>query len=230
MSITMEGRLMPKILDEDFIKLCTPPKGSGMSDGEIGAILECCEAALSGKKGGFIVELGTHNGGTAKAIRRFVDKYFEDVRLLCNDIFTEDGVPAIMTALNWTTSHWKDVEAGKTAILVGDSQIWNSDYEREIDVLVVDACHCYDCTKNNFLIREDKIVPGGFACFHDTAEYIQGRNNSGLGHDGTSFQTLKALEDMGFLSGERPGWEKFEPKRLKIRDDVPGIMCFRKIK
>lgn len=76
------------------------------------------------------------------------------------------------------------------------------DWTTQIDLCLIDGCHCYDCCRKDFELVEPHIQNGGVILFHDAAPDQQG---VALPKHG-SMEVLRAITELGLADDTRPGW------------------------
>ncbi len=116
-----------------------------------------------------IVEIGMHDGGTAKGIEDFLAA--RGVALDYVGIDPDDG----------TTRTRHVPNDGK--VIVGKSAESFHLVEGNIDLLWIDGCHCLNCVVLDTIHYTPKVRKGGFVCFHDVNEVGEGSEHQYHGPD-----------------------------------------------
>lgn len=74
--------------------------------------------------------------------------------------------------------------------------------------VLVDGCHGMRCVMNDFLLLQNRIVPGGVVAFHDADHGCQGQHLQP--HCRTGIAVREALDAFGLYRNEVPGWRFLE--------------------
>lgn len=156
-------------------------------------------AASSGHVGIMVLEVGTYQGDTSREIKRWCDEHGKELEFW--------GVEA----------GWHPDLAGKSKIptafpganmVFGDSAEVFHRIPFGFDVVLIDGCHCINHVILDTIHYGDRVVPGGFMMFHDTAPHIQQTMRDPHGPDIPEFYNSVNLahSKMGFPSYN---WELF---------------------
>lgn len=111
-----------------------------------------------------VLEIGTYNGDTSREIKRWCDER------------------AVVLEFWGVEAGWHPDLAGKSKIptafpganmVFGDSAEVFHRIPFGFDVVLIDGCHCVNHVILDTIHYGDRVVPGGFMMFHDTAPHIQ---------------------------------------------------------
>lgn len=188
-----------------------------------------------------LIEVGFAGGATAKAIKEVLsDNYKKPWYIVSVDLkeayireqptifrnFKEEDLNVIFSVN--AKSLYKN--QSKNVLYLKDSAKFLSEnlYQGSVNFCFIDACHCVDHAKNDFLAVEDKICKGGLVAFHDVGEIEQGTDHQ---HDGKYIGVRQAIQELGLWDNSREGWELVEEI---VGDRVNGgegnnIGVFRKL-
>lgn len=115
---------------------------------------------------------------------------------------------------------WKSINV----CLTGSAEFLSRVQHRPAFVFI-DACHCYECPKREFLEVEKRILPGGIVIFHDTDPWCQGRHSPQP--CGGGIDVRRAVQDLGLLDGSRDGWDRID-ELFGQPPDSHGILIVRR--
>lgn len=140
-------------------------------------LLEAAISLASTKGAVSFLEVGVHNGETAEGIKRFCD---------------ERRIALIYTGIDV-------VEPPRCPPFEGAKFIKGLSEEvfKDVDVhniVMIDACHCYNHVMLDILNYHDKVSQQGFMLFHDTSPYIQGTVPDPHGPKELHCRVIKAME------------------------------------
>jgi len=187
-----------------------------------------------------LVEVGFAGGATAKGIRSVLSENYKNPwKIISVDL---PGAYQKEYATIYRNFNDKDLEvifspkdvlespASKNSLYLKDSSAFLSQNLKDdsIHFCFIDACHCEDHVKSDFLAVVDKVVKGGVVAFHDVGVEEQGTDHQ---HDGKYIGVRKALYDLGLMDNDRYNW--FFEKEIKGSRVLGGngnsIGIFRKI-
>lgn len=159
-----------------------------------------------------VLEIGMHDGGTARGIERFVKEsnwYLDYI-----GIDPDDG-----------TKRPRYVPAGGR-VVVGDSSEVFSQIPGGLDLVWVDGCHCMNHVILDTLHYGRKVRPGGFMLFHDVNPKGQGKEHQYHGPDEPEFGLAI---DMAHEAIEFP-WSPWIKFMERVPDDVHncGTRAYRR--
>ena len=100
-----------------------------------------------------ILEIGTHDGGTAIGMMRFLESIGSAIDYYGID--PDDG------------SHRPRSLPGSARMIIGDSAEVYDQVPDDLDLVWVDGCHCFNHVALDTLHYARKVRSGGFICFHD---------------------------------------------------------------
>lgn len=188
--------------------------GQAMLD-SIDTILDPCQQFV-------YAEIGLAEARTLTAIATHIEQ--RSSMFTCHGIDIESGWSLNMEEVNQRTKPFGD----KIKIhLEGSTDFLNSSPDHSIDFLLIDGCHEKDCAAKDFEGAITRIKPGGFVAFHDTAPFMQGVQPQP--HQGQPCNVLGALESVGLLHDQRPGWKLHWEVTGEEGGDNNGLMIFKKI-
>jgi len=95
-----------------------------------------------------------------------------------------------------------------------------------VNFALIDSCHCLDCVTKTFCGLEPLTKRGCIVAFHDACEEDQGGHIQP--HSGRGIEVRKAIQELGLLSGERPGWKFLEEVRGDKNRQGNGFMFFER--
>lgn len=110
-----------------------------------------------------VLEIGMHDGGTARGIEAFVKS--SDATLDYYGIDPDLG-----------KTRPRYVPAGGKVIIGDSAEVFNQ-VPDEIDLVWVDGCHCMNHVILDTIHYEKKVRDGGFMCFHDVNPVGQGQEH-----------------------------------------------------
>lgn len=96
-------------------------------------------------------------------------------------------------------------------LVIGNSiEVYNELHNESQHFIFIDANHALPYVTCDFLMYENKVVPGGLMAFHDTSPHIKPMTDfqdAGYRHDADMYISCrKALKNLGLLDGKRYGW------------------------
>lgn len=189
----------------------------------------CCEAAkpLAGSTEAIttradpvvrVVEIGMHDGNTARGIERFVNE--QGCRLEYVGIDTDDG-----------SLRPRYVPAGGR-VIVGKSTEVFGEVSGLVDLVWVDGCHCAPCVMVETLFYAPKVRVGGFLCYHDTNPRGQFRSDVGYQYHGPTSDPhfgLAVRRALEIISFPWPDWTLVDDKTPPEPDRIDcGTMAFQR--
>lgn len=132
-----------------------------------------------------VVEIGMHDGATARGIKAFIEAHRAQI-----DYWGIDPDPGkTRPRISWE---------GGYHVVIGDSAEVFNQIPDQVDLLWIDGCHCFNHSALDLLHYSPKVRPGGFMCFHDTNPAGEGAEHQYHGPEIPEFglatnQALKAL-------------------------------------
>lgn len=179
-------------------------------------VLEACLGQIiDGNKNGEpvrVLEIGMHDGGTARGIERYVKA--AALTLLYVGIDPDDG----------KTRPRHVPELG--CVVVGDSAEVFERIGGEFDLVWVDGCHCRSHVVLDTVNYAPMVRPGGFICFHDANPRGQGKCHQYHGPVTPAFG-LAIHSGLAAIRFPWPGWELFLERSPEDREDC-GTIAFRR--
>ena len=169
--------------------------------------------SLSAFDGVNVLEIGMHDGGTAKGIESYVAKWCRP--LAYYGIDPDDGT----TRPRYVPANGK--------VIIGDSAEVFNQVPEGLDLVWVDGCHCQNHVMLDTIHYAPKVRVGGFICYHDINPSGQGCEHQYHGPDIPEFglAVLMALEAIKF---PWPNWEFFAEKyTLEVHNC--GTRAYRRI-
>jgi len=160
-----------------------------------------------------VLEIGMHDGTTARGIERFLHNCG-----LSLEYYGIDPDPG--------TSRPRYTPAGGK-VIVGDScEVFNQ-VPDSLDLVWVDGCHCFNHVVLDVLHYAPKVKAGGFMCFHDINPAGQGQEHQYHGPVIPEFglAVVAALNAVKFPWG---GWQLFASKTPPEVHNC-GTAAYRKI-
>lgn len=185
------------------------------------AILDTIDSRIDENIPFVYVELGIAEGRTLSAVARHILQRTKN--FYCMGVDIEDGWSLNMDQVK---ENIKGLEDYVVIFLTGSTHHLNDSENHSIDFLLIDACHARECCARDFLDAVPKIKPGGFVAFHDTAPFAQGIQPQP--HCNQPCNVLGSLEDLGLLSGIRPGWKLHWEVTGEEGGENHGLMIFKK--
>jgi hypothetical protein len=168
------------------------------------------------------VELGFARGETFFPVCEWLRKETKgDFKAVAVDI--EDG---------WSLdrSRMPLVPKNATISLLGSTGYLRTVLHESIDVLFIDGCHGEPCVTADFLAGEQKVKPGGFVIFHDTAIAAQGGGH--INHCSSTLGVRAALKNLYLIDGRKRLRWMFYGEVPCVTDGPDtgsgGIMVFQK--
>lgn len=97
---------------------------------------------------------------------------------------------------------------GEATVYLADSQTFLRDYwDQELNLVLIDACHCKECVMNDFRNIEPHVVPHGTVMFHDFGADQVGQPQP---HNSSILDVNGACKELGLLDQNRAGWRFLE--------------------
>jgi len=175
------------------------------------ALLEALVMRFKGRILRFL-EIGTHEGNTARGVKELCDRDGISIDLRYYGIDARDLPPPFDGA--WQIS-------GRS------EEAWEF-IPGNMDIVFVDGCHCINHVILDVVHYSAKVVVGGYMVFHDTDPQVQGVQTNPWVHkgDGPIYRTavLAALEKLGWPN-ER--WQ-LDLTASDPQSDIGGMMAFRR--
>jgi hypothetical protein len=107
-------------------------------------------------------------------------------------------------AVTFTENEAQPPMWGRVTVYLRDSQTFVPDFP--IHMALIDACHCSECPKREFLNIESDIVEGGYVLFHDFGlDQIDQAQSPQAKHPINGVRV--ACAELNLLDETRPGWE-----------------------
>ena len=149
-----------------------------------------------------VLEIGMHDGGTARGIENYVLR--SDAKLAYWGIDVDPG-----------TTRPRYIPKDAT-VIIGDSVEVFNQVPDDLDLVWVDGCHCFNHVVLETLHYSLKVRQGGFMCFHDVNPKGQGQEHQYHGPVIPEFGLAidMAHQAIGFPDGwsawAREGWSLFK--------------------
>lgn len=148
--------------------------GYGAIVAEDVAILEKCLAMVIGLRPIVsVLEIGMHDGGTARGIQRYINAAGLELDYIGID--PDDG-----------TTRPRYVPPGGR-VVIGDSAEVFGEIPGGLDLVWVDGCHCMNHVMLDTVHYERKVRKGGFMLFHDVNPVGQGTEHQYHGPETKEF-------------------------------------------
>lgn len=110
-----------------------------------------------------VLEIGMHDGGTARGIEKYVNGL--DAKLAYWGIDPDKGL---------TRPRYAPKDA---TVIIGDSAEVFNQVPDDLDLVWVDGCHCLNHVVLDTIHYAKKVRTGGFICFHDVNPVGQGQEH-----------------------------------------------------
>lgn len=105
----------------------------------------------------------------------------------------------------------------KVSVILADSRdFFEGIWCHPIHFALVDACHCNECVKRDFLNVEKYVPVGGLVMLHDYEKRLETAPQPHGGH----CDVFRAAEELGLAQGTRNGWGP--PEVLEADHKRPG--------
>jgi len=146
-----------------------------------------------------VLEIGVWDGKTAKGMREFLRTKATPIEY----IGIESGIGAESTI---------EPPFPKAKIINCDSIAARSliPSRQQLDLLIIDGCHCLTHACMDFLCYQSLVVPGGYALFHDINPAFQGvvQHHASKDHRAMPMRVavLQAVQLLGLLDQRFAGW------------------------
>jgi len=188
-----------------------------------------------------LIEVGFAGGATASAIKSLLKENYQNPWYIVSVDLKEAYLKEYATIYRNFQENELDIinvpddcsfvkRQNKNVLYLKDSaQFLKENAPNDIHFCFIDACHCEDHVKGDFLAVKDKIVKGGVVAFHDVGEIEQGTDHQ---HDGKNIGVRKALYDLGLMNNDLDDWY-FEKEIIGSRKrggEGNNIGVFRKVK
>lgn len=117
---------------------------------------------------------------------------------------------------------------GKVQLVRAVSQEWLRTPVGRFTLVLIDGCHEQACARMDFEAVEPHVVPGGIVIVHDTAPWSQEDPSQIQPHRGEPLRVRAALEELGLLQDQRPGWRLLTEAPGLQAEGGRGCMVFQK--
>lgn len=185
------------------------------------AITETILSRIDPDKQFVYAEIGIAEGRTLSAVASIIEK--QSSNFICYGVDIEQGWSLNKDLLEKNIAPF----GGKVVYsLCGSTEFLNTCPNHHIDFLLIDGCHERECAALDFTNAVEKIKPNGFVAFHDTADFAQGIQPQP--HRGELCNVLLALQDVGLLNDQRPGWKTHWKVEGEPNGENNGMMIFKK--
>lgn len=194
-------------------------------DAEI--IEEVLAAAANGKDHLTILEVGTYTGDTSREIKRWCDERAVVLEFWGIEAGWHPDFKIIEPMLLTDALNRVPVPFPGAKLVRGDSAEVFHEIPYGLDVVLIDGCHCVNHVILDTIHYGQRVKPGGFMMFHDTAWHIQQTMRDPHGPDIPEFynSVVKAHTLMRFPFDN---WELFAEGFDKDAK-FGGITCYRKL-
>lgn len=141
------------------------------------------------------LEIGTHEGGTGRGVKRWCDA--NGVELEWWGIDVSYHAPPFPGAI----------------VVHGDSAEVYVDIPNDFNGILIDGCHCRNHVILDTYNYAPKVVPGGYLIFHDTGPQCQGKDHQAYhGSKAVPEFHIATLEALEMIRWPHPGWTLFMKK------------------
>lgn len=154
-----------------------------------------------------VLEIGMHDGGTARGIENWAKA--AEFNLEYIGIDPDDG-----------TKRPRYVPKGGKVIIGDSAEVFNQ-VPDDIDLVWVDGCHCRNHIILDTFHYAPKVRVGGFICFHDVNPACQGWGHQYHGPDSPEF----SVDVVAALKLIRFPWEGWSFFKEGIPDPKENIDC-----
>lgn len=157
-------------------------------------------AATRGRDGITFLEVGTYHGDTSKEIKRWCDEHGSKLEFWGIDAGRHPDFKITEPMLLTDAVNRVPMPFPGANMVRGDSAEVFHLIPYGLDVALIDGCHCINHVILDTIHYGDRIKPGGFMMFHDTAPHIQQTMRDPHGPDIPEFynSVLKAHTLMRF--------------------------------
>jgi len=197
--------------------IATPPKWGWCMDGNELIFTEvlCHSVLMCSNPDVKYLEIGVGRCGTMRAVCEVFNQMNKPARVIGLELESDPFFQkrcAPVTLLEYYAGHypvkWYDNAKVQASILFKQSvAAFETDLKDEMfNVVFVDGCHCKDHTIQDFIACENHVLPGGTVIFHDASPMCQGIHTQSLCPSKSKITVRAALDELGLLSGTRPGW------------------------
>jgi hypothetical protein len=165
-------------------------------------------------------EVGIFNGATSRAINLFIKS---------------EGRINRHTAIDSQKDFETKNPFPECEFIIGNSiEVYNELPDESQHFIFVDSCHTFPMVVADFFCYADKVMPGGFLCFHDTGKHIQRLHGWQLVGKPTDadmclYGVRKALRKIGLLKNKFFGWRLIYDE-ADPHDEAGGVCVFKKYK
>jgi hypothetical protein len=162
------------------------------------------------------LEIGAAGGLTMRAIFEIVSKNIKhnNWSILGIDIengwsldwnkllslFGQDDLYVCTNLKSRNESHGRKVEL----IVDNNPRELVKNHIKDIDICFIDACHCRECPKNDFLNVEENIKKNGIVIFHDSGIIEQGTDWQC--HGNSFIEVRRSIADIGLFDDKFKNW------------------------
>jgi hypothetical protein len=168
------------------------------------------ESAISNYRGGKMrfLEIGVHSGETARGVLDYCNANQISIEYWGIDPNKPEGL--------FSGANFVQGDSAESFHLIPD----------ELDVVMVDGCHCINHVMLDIIHYQKKVVPGGFMLFHDTGPHLQQTMKDPHGPNIPEFHNSvnAAMELIRFPWSQWSHYaSEFDPAST-----IGGMACYRK--
>jgi hypothetical protein len=179
-----------------------------------------------------VTEIGIFDGQTARGIYEYIiskEYPFYDIELQRS---INKDYECNYTAIDNEKDKPIQLPFPECKLIIGNSnEVYNQIEDNSQHLCFIDGGHDFPTVISDWYCYKNKVMVGGFLCFHDTSPQAQGRDWQRKGDENDpdmSISVLKALNEIGLMQGRVDGWglvfNEFDPE-----DRCGGVCCFRRI-
>lgn len=165
-----------------------------------------------------ILEVGIYGGETGNGLREYAKS---------------KGLEVCLTGID-NNKDGEKLRHEYTQLIIGNSnEVYNQIEDESQHLIFIDALHTFPSVVADFYCYADKVKPGGFLCFHDTAIHLNGLSQwQRVGDKNDSDMCLggvrKALTTVGLLNNMFPEWGLIYDE-ADVNDTGGGVCVFKKL-
>lgn len=155
------------------------------------------------------LELGTFNGNTIRNLARIIEDAGKAAHICSVDLNPDrakkpqSAGPTLLfdSEIEWNKA-FKDISENITCeFITGKTSDVVDSCPKDVSWLLVDACHCYDCTLNDLNLYAPNVMSKGIIAIDDTANNKRTKENSQwvIHNEPQKFGIIQAIKDCNYL-------------------------------
>lgn len=170
----------------------------------------------------YTTQVGVFDGETDRGIRRYIRR---------------TGIGHYHTAIDNEKDKPIIKPFPECNLIIGNSnEVYNQLEDNSQHLVLIDGNHSFPYVVSDFYCYKEKVIKGGYLCFHDAAPHAQGKDWQRMGDENDpdmSISVIKALYAVGLMweknyHSRNKGWE-FVFHEWDENDRCGGMIVFKKL-